>query len=541
MADTIEQAWDYYYHKEYVKSIECCQSILAIDPGKVEPQCLVARCYYRQGNTAEAEKWGTLLLQNYPQTAAVHELKGFILSEQKNLDAALREYNQAIQLDPKYVYAYNNRGNVYKAKGDLDAALREYNQAIQLDPKYVYAYNNRGNVYYDKGDLDAALREYNQAIQLDPKDVYAYFNRGIVYKAKGDLDAALREYNQAIQLDPKYVYAYNNRGVVYYDKGDLDAALREYNQAIQLDPKYVYAYNNRGNVYKAKGDLDAALRDCNKTLEIDPNNEFALTQKLRISEGKGDSNAILALNARLQTDVPITWTSDDEKSQFWNEQINLHYKNHMKSLLVAAGDKPVSTWHVSLSWGKKRSHGAIYNGSSSIIYEGSYGAGYLVLTEQFIHIVNLGEVSKKFIKGTNIFAKAFFLAFQNIDFTKVEKNDRVFSFGQQDIVSITLNDHVITMVTASEEWQITPYFSDDEMVMFTGLNAARTGRLPSILSSGQPKESVDKKAPASDKTGQEDIVAKIAGLKTLLESGAITTDEFETKKRNYFPGCRHSW
>ena len=36
-------------------------------------------------------------------------------------------------------WAYDNRGDAYRAKGDTDRAMSEYNEAIELDPKYAYA------------------------------------------------------------------------------------------------------------------------------------------------------------------------------------------------------------------------------------------------------------------------------------------------------------------------------------------------------------------------------------------------------------------
>ena len=131
-------------------------------------------------------------------------------------------------------------------KGEHDRAIADYNEAIRLDPKYVFAYNGRGNAYQAKGEHDRAIADYSEAIRLDPKFVKAYYSRGNAYQAKGEHDRAIADYNEAIRLDPKYVLAYNGRGNAYEAKGEHDRAIADYSEAIRLDPKFVLAYNGRG-------------------------------------------------------------------------------------------------------------------------------------------------------------------------------------------------------------------------------------------------------------------------------------------------------
>ena len=42
------------------------------------------------------------------------------------------------------VIFYCNRGYAYGKKGDYNRAIADYTQAIELNPNYVEAYNNRG-------------------------------------------------------------------------------------------------------------------------------------------------------------------------------------------------------------------------------------------------------------------------------------------------------------------------------------------------------------------------------------------------------------
>jgi lipoprotein NlpI len=59
-----------------------------------------------------------------------------------------------------------------KPKGDVDRAIADYNQAIQLDPKNAGAFFARGRLYLYTGALPKALADLNQASELDRKSAY---------------------------------------------------------------------------------------------------------------------------------------------------------------------------------------------------------------------------------------------------------------------------------------------------------------------------------------------------------------------------------
>jgi len=59
-------------------------------------------------------------------------------------------------------------GNSYARKGDYDKAIKEYDKAIMLNPRYVVAYHVRGIAYAEKGDYEKAIADYSEAIRLKP-------------------------------------------------------------------------------------------------------------------------------------------------------------------------------------------------------------------------------------------------------------------------------------------------------------------------------------------------------------------------------------
>jgi lipoprotein NlpI len=192
-----------------------------------------------------------------------------------DLDRAIADYNQAIQVDPKFVDAYYFRGVAYENKEDYDRAFVDFTHTIELDPKYASAYKGRCGVYNVKPDYDRAIADCNDAIRLDPKDFWAYILRGSAYEAKHNDDLGIADYTHAIELDPKSVTAYEDRGVAYSAKGNYDRSIADYNQAIQLNPKNGRFYLDRGRANLYVGALPNALADLNQATSLRPRDAYA--------------------------------------------------------------------------------------------------------------------------------------------------------------------------------------------------------------------------------------------------------------------------
>ena len=187
------------------------------------------------------------------------------------VEAAIKAYSDAIEMDPRYSVAYTNRGVLYGNKGEYDLAIKDFNMAIELNPNNFFAYNNRGKAYDKIEDFDRAIEDFNAAIKLKPDYVKAYNNRGDAYQKKGKFDEALADFDAAIRLKADFAGAYNSRGAAYHEKGNLEKAIEDFDTAIKLDPNYISSYINRGRVHGKKGKIAEAISDFNKVIELNPN------------------------------------------------------------------------------------------------------------------------------------------------------------------------------------------------------------------------------------------------------------------------------
>ncbi|MBK7029822.1 MAG: tetratricopeptide repeat protein [Bacteroidales bacterium] len=111
----------------------------------------------------KAEEKGTQLNRN---AAMQYFNRGNDLYRQKDLQGAIDSYTLAINLDPFYSKALNNRGNIYALLGNYKIAKRDFDSALTIDPAFADAYLGRGTCKYSLGDRKGALRDWLMAEKL---------------------------------------------------------------------------------------------------------------------------------------------------------------------------------------------------------------------------------------------------------------------------------------------------------------------------------------------------------------------------------------
>jgi RNA polymerase sigma factor (sigma-70 family) len=188
----------------------------------------------------------------------------------RHYETAIKDFDHALQLDPKAVAAYFNRGRAHKLQGNYYQALADYDQSLKLHPTAAGTYINRGQIYNLKGEYDRAIDDFDHALSINPTKELAYTGRALSYIDKGSYDLAIADCNRAIALDPSDVKAYLNRGRAYKLKGDYQDAIASYDRAVQLDPGRIMPYVSRGDVYASEGNNAKAIADFNTALSINP-------------------------------------------------------------------------------------------------------------------------------------------------------------------------------------------------------------------------------------------------------------------------------
>ena len=104
---------------------------------------------------------------------------------------------------PDRVRAIFDRGVALDALGRTKNAIRDYSDAIRLDPHFAPALNNRANAYRRLGKLNEAKQDYLAALACsDVAREYPYYGLAQIAEKLGDIDTARDYYTKPLSPIP---------------------------------------------------------------------------------------------------------------------------------------------------------------------------------------------------------------------------------------------------------------------------------------------------------------------------------------------------
>jgi tetratricopeptide (TPR) repeat protein len=133
-----------------------------------------------------------------------------------NLDRAIEQCSKAAS-DVVYksrVNALTSLGTAYFRKGDTNKAKEYYEQALQLNPAFVYTHNELGKLYLATGKEEEAIEEFKKAI--DGYNLYdeAYYNLGLAYLKIGKTADACQSFKRVVEVSPTSAFGVNAKSYV---------------------------------------------------------------------------------------------------------------------------------------------------------------------------------------------------------------------------------------------------------------------------------------------------------------------------------------
>lgn len=191
-----------------------------------------------KGDFAQAETYWTELVEAFPSNPAVWSNRGNARVSQNKLEAAIADFDQAVELAPDASDPYLNRGTALEGQGKYEAAIADYNRVLELNPNDAMAYNNRGNAESGQGEWEKALIDYQKAVEIAPNFAFARANTALVYYQLGQKGEAIKEMRNLVRKYPMFPDMRAALTAVLWNMGQQGEAESHWVAAVGMDNRY---------------------------------------------------------------------------------------------------------------------------------------------------------------------------------------------------------------------------------------------------------------------------------------------------------------
>jgi tetratricopeptide (TPR) repeat protein len=171
------------------------------------------------------------------------------------LRRALEMADRAVEVNPGYGRAFNERGSLRLANGDPRGALEDFTKAIEVFPNDPAGYLSRGQLLHERNP-GAAYADYSAALDIMPSMVVAALNRAALRLSRGETEGALADYDHVLRYRPNNAMAWSNRGVVLERLG-------RYREALASHAKSLFYYEQmeyQPGVDRERAEIDRLTR-----------------------------------------------------------------------------------------------------------------------------------------------------------------------------------------------------------------------------------------------------------------------------------------
>lgn len=267
----------------------------------------------REDTTQRINNLFTVLIEQHPHEASIHQLYSEYLYARKDIKGAIEQLGYSLDVNPTDASGWRNMVILNMLDDNYAEAIKASEKALEYNPSNLDLMGYVAGCYHQMKEYDKAIETYVNTLALtDSIDVEKqselYCGMGDTYSEMNDSVKTVECYEKSLELNALNSGALNN--YAYYlaqraqnlDRAERMAALavkdepdnanfidtyawvyfakKDYNMALLYIKSAMEKGENEhflehyGDILWFTGDKDAAIEQWNKALEQDPDNEL---------------------------------------------------------------------------------------------------------------------------------------------------------------------------------------------------------------------------------------------------------------------------
>ena len=266
------------------------RNALAIDPGYAAAHAGLCGTYTRRyivtgeaADIAAAEQSCGAALASAPRLSLVYRASGSLHFQTGRLEAAERDYLNALEIDPRDADALLGLAEIYSREQRYADAEARINRAIELQPGNWRAYNTLGALQFAFGRYEEAAEAYSRVAYLQPENFIVLGNMATSRMMAGDFEAASEIFERALATEATPGIL-SDLGILYYYLGDFPKSVEYHRRAVELVPASATDRINladslhfAGRETEARSAFEEGVRLARESYVTDPTDPETLT------------------------------------------------------------------------------------------------------------------------------------------------------------------------------------------------------------------------------------------------------------------------
>jgi tetratricopeptide (TPR) repeat protein len=248
-------------------ALEAIDRAIALDETQAQSHLLCSELLAALERPAEAILACRAAILADPALDGAHHHLARLLHETGNLDGAVASATLARELNPRSAMHPMLLGDLHRARGDREAAVREYQTAIRVDPASAELRARLAALFLEMGWTTEAHMLLSWAVKTDPKNGESYAALSHLYSSLDRPAEAVEMLLAAVRLNPllpdvveradrleralaggaprdrtgRRALAHLVRGIAYGAARRRDDAAEALRHALRLDPRLTEA------------------------------------------------------------------------------------------------------------------------------------------------------------------------------------------------------------------------------------------------------------------------------------------------------------
>jgi len=286
--------WAYLRKGEWKKALAAFNEYVDLLPNQAYPLDILAETNLLVGNYDQAM---TNLQQSQkikPDFPLTFVLFGYTYFAKGMYDQALHSFERYLACplgEAQKGEAHFYLAELHYLKGDYEKAVKECQQALELNPETVGAHWILGLTYVKKGMFDQAesevltVKELVEKTKTEQLKTYYYHLLGELSLSKGFNPQALENFTKAAGIwSTERIFYINALGEAYFKTGELNKAEEKFQAVLEINPNYAQTHFLLGMLYEEKGRKEKAREHFQKFIDIWKDADENLPQLIEVKK-----------------------------------------------------------------------------------------------------------------------------------------------------------------------------------------------------------------------------------------------------------------